>query len=65
MGDLIYVAIVVGFFAICVAYVKACDAIVGPDGDLSPDGSDTTRRPEADGPKPTGQSRRSVSDHEL
>ena len=35
MGDLIYVAIVVGFFAICVAYVRACDAIVGPDGDLS------------------------------
>jgi hypothetical protein len=29
MGDLIFVAVVVAFFAVTVAYVKACERIVG------------------------------------
>jgi hypothetical protein len=34
MGDLIFVAVVVAFFALTVAYVKACDRIVGHDDAL-------------------------------
>jgi hypothetical protein len=29
--DIISVAFVVGFFALCVAYAHACDRILGPD----------------------------------
>ena len=31
MSDLIYVALVVGFFAVAVALVRACEHIIGPD----------------------------------
>ena len=31
MYDIISVAFVVGFFALCVAYTHACDRILGPD----------------------------------
>jgi hypothetical protein len=31
MADVIFVAIVLGFFALMIALVRACDAIVGPD----------------------------------
>ena len=31
MGDLIFVAVVVAFFAAAVAYVRACERIVGED----------------------------------
>ena len=31
MGDLIFVAVVVAFFAATVAYVRACERIVGED----------------------------------
>ena len=31
MGDLIFVAVVVAFFALSVAYVKGCERIVGAD----------------------------------
>jgi len=31
MGDLIFVAVVVAFFAVAVAYVKGCERIVGRD----------------------------------
>ncbi len=31
MGDLIFVAVVVAFFAVTVAYVKGCERIVGRD----------------------------------
>lgn len=41
MADLIAVVIVIGFFALAVAYVKACDFIVGPDADLR-SGDDVT-----------------------
>lgn len=31
MGDLIFVAVVVAFFAVTVAYVRACERIIGRD----------------------------------
>jgi hypothetical protein len=31
MGDLIFVAVMMAFFALSVAYVRACDRIVGRD----------------------------------
>ena len=31
MADLLFVVIIVAFFAICVAYVRVCDHIIGPD----------------------------------
>ena len=33
MRDVIVVAIIAVFFAICVAYVRWCDRIIGPDPD--------------------------------
>ncbi|MGH3485508.1 MAG: hypothetical protein ACRDPQ_19985 [Nocardioidaceae bacterium] len=41
MTDLLFVAIAVAFFALCVGYVRACDRIVESDGkqadDATPD----------------------------
>ena len=37
MGDLLFVAVVVAFFAVAVAYVKGCERIVGPDTPLPDD----------------------------
>jgi hypothetical protein len=31
MADLIFVSVLVTFFALCVAYLKWCDRIIGPD----------------------------------
>jgi hypothetical protein len=31
MGDLVFVAITVAFFALAAAYVRACARIIGPD----------------------------------
>jgi len=39
MGDLLFVAVVVAFFAVTLAYVKGCERIIGPDTPL-PDGED-------------------------
>ncbi len=33
MRDVVVVAIIVVFFALCVAYVRWCDQIIGPDPD--------------------------------
>ncbi len=33
MRDLLFVAITIGFFLLCVAYVGVCDRIIGPDPD--------------------------------
>jgi hypothetical protein len=30
--DLVFVLIVLAFFALCVGYVRVCDRIIGPDG---------------------------------
>ena len=38
MADLLFVAIVVAFFAVAVAYVKGCELIVGPDTPLPEEG---------------------------
>ncbi len=35
MGDLIFLIIVLVFFAVTVLFVKACDSIIGPDPDVS------------------------------
>ena len=31
MADLVFIVIVVAFFALCVGYVRLCDRIIGPD----------------------------------
>ena len=44
MKDVVVVASVLAFFALCVAYVALCDRIAGPDGaepeDAGPDGAE-------------------------
>ena len=40
MGDLIFVAVVVAFFAVTVAYVRGCERIVGRDEAAGTPGSD-------------------------
>ena len=44
MGDLLFVAVVVAFFAVTLAYVKGCERIVGPDTPLPDEDVDATRR---------------------
>ena len=36
MADLLFVVITIAFFALCVAYVRVCDLIIGPDAAPSP-----------------------------
>ena len=31
MADVLYLLIIVGFFALAAVFVKACEAIIGPD----------------------------------
>ncbi len=31
MGDILFVAITLGFFALCTGYVRLCDKVIGPD----------------------------------
>ena len=31
MADIVFVAISIAFFAICVLYIRWCDIIIGPD----------------------------------
>jgi hypothetical protein len=40
MRDVVVVAIIAVFFALCVAYVRWCDAIIGPDPDGLHDADD-------------------------
>jgi len=35
MIDLIFVAVLIAFFALCVLFVKACDRIIGPSEESS------------------------------
>jgi hypothetical protein len=52
MGDLIFVAVVVAFLALTVAYVRACERIVGRDSRSEPigpagdDAAEAARAPE-------------------
>ena len=48
MADLFVVLFVIGFFALCFAYVRACDWIIGPDSDALPD--ERAGRPAGDQP---------------
>ena len=38
MADLFVILFVIGFFALCVLYVRGCDRIVGSDRDALPAG---------------------------
>jgi hypothetical protein len=43
MTDLLFVALTVGFFALCVVYVKGCERIVGSGDEPVPEADlDTT-----------------------
>ena len=37
MYDVIFLATIVAFFALCVAYIRACDRIIGPDAEFELD----------------------------
>ena len=47
MRDVIVLAIIAVFFALCVAYVRWCDRIIGPDPDDLRTTTSTSRRPGA------------------
>jgi hypothetical protein len=34
MADVLFVAITIGFFVLCVLYVQLCDRIIGADDEL-------------------------------
>jgi len=34
VADAIFLLLIVGFFALCVAYIRACDRIIGPDSEF-------------------------------
>jgi hypothetical protein len=41
LGDVVFLAIVVAFFVLCLLFVRACAAIAGPDpSDVQPGGED-------------------------
>ena len=37
MPDVIFLAVIVGFFAVCAVYIHACDWIIGPDDEFELD----------------------------
>lgn len=37
MSDVVILAVTAGFFLLCIAYVRWCDSIIGPDADLGTD----------------------------
>lgn len=51
MADVLFVVVVVAFFALAAAFVVACDRIIGPD-----------ELPDAGAPRPTTPSRRRRDD---
>ena len=40
MADVIYVAVIIGFFVLAAAYVTACDRIIGADPDELSEGGE-------------------------
>jgi len=40
MGDMVFIAIALAFFALCVLYVRWCDIIMGPDEVVRPADAD-------------------------
>lgn len=56
MADVLFVAIVVGFFGLMVLLVRACDAIIGPDPlDLDVDDVDARATGPAETTEPTAE----------
>ena len=37
MRDVVFVAITIGFFALCVAYIRACGRIIGHEPEPEPE----------------------------
>ena len=37
MYDVVFVATIIGFFLLCVAYIRGCDRIIGPDSEFELD----------------------------
>ena len=46
MADLLFLAITIAFFLLCVGFVKLCDRIIGPDPRLGADTADAGRAEE-------------------
>jgi hypothetical protein len=46
MADLVFVAVIIALFALCLGLVKACDRLLGPDELPAPD-ADRADRPTA------------------
>ena len=42
MADVAFVAVIIGFFALCAAFVRGCDRIVRSDDDDSADAAEVT-----------------------
>lgn len=38
MGDILFIAITIAFFALATGFVKLCDRIIGPDDEALPAG---------------------------
>jgi hypothetical protein len=41
MADLLFIAITIAFFVVCVGYVRVCDRIIGPDPAIESDDVDS------------------------
>ena len=46
MSDLIYVALIVGFFAVAFGLLRACEHIIGPDTTAAPSPATPQAQPE-------------------
>ena len=42
MADVVYLLVIVSFFALAAVFVKACEAIIGPDEQAVPAGTGAT-----------------------
>lgn len=45
MADIVFVAITLAFFALCVLYIRWCDVIMGPDEIARADDADDVTEP--------------------
>jgi hypothetical protein len=36
MADIAFLTLIIGFFAVCVLFVRGCERIIGPEPDRSP-----------------------------
>jgi hypothetical protein len=46
-NDLFLIGILIAFFALAVLFVRACDAIIGPDEEVLPEGGAGDLEPES------------------